>query len=109
MAAQRVICLMSLLLTFDQDEDLFIYFSTFSYSPIQMDPIMVMVVEIFQQQMLPMLITVCTRQHFPRKHRRHLQFLIICKHFLDQWANHQFQQAIRTVSVPIIKLNNTKI
>ncbi len=54
-----------------------------------MDLIMEMVVEIFQRQMVPMVITVCIHQHLLMKHRHHPQFLIIYKLFLDLSVNLQ--------------------
>ncbi len=85
------------------------YLFIFSYSLIQMDLIMEMVVEIFRRQMFPMVITICIHQHLLMKHHHPHLFLIIYKLFLDLWVILQQLQIIRTVWMPIIKRNNKKI
>ncbi len=81
----------------------------FSYSPIQMDLIMEVVVEIFQQQMVLMVITICIHQHLLMKHHHHHLFLIIYKPFLGLLVILRQLQILRTVLMSIIKPNNIKI
>jgi hypothetical protein len=68
-----------------------------------------MVVEIFQQQTVPMVIPIFILQHLAVKLLHYRQLLIIYKVFLDLSMNRQQLPIMWTVLIPIIKSNNTKI
>lgn len=88
---------------------LFISLFIFSYLPIQMVLIMEMLVEIFRQQMVPMVIQICIHHHLLMKQHHHHLFLIIYKLYLHLSVNLRQLQILRTVLMSIIKPNNIKI
>ena len=99
MAAQRVICVMSIL-TFDRCDEIYLFISLliriFSYSPTQMDLITGMPLETSPRQTVPMVMAICIL-HRSLVKRLHHQPPIFCNLFTDLWVTRQRPPTTGTV------------
>ena len=111
MAAQRVICAMSIL-TFDRCDEIYLFISLliriFSYSPTQMDLITGMPLETSPRQTVPMVMAIFILHRSLVKLLHH-QHPIICNPFTDLWVTRHRPATTGAMLTPIIKSSSRKI